>query len=85
MTAVHELDPFSRRQLVRQDDGTPGIAGRYLALQERHKQAADAMFVGMLAAEFTDHELAILNDSPYICDWWRMLMKQAGRPMGRVQ
>jgi hypothetical protein len=83
VTQVHDMDPFSRRQLIGQGNALPGIAGRYMALQEQHKKAADAMFVGMLAAEFTDHELAILNDSPYMCDWWRILMKKAGRQMER--
>jgi hypothetical protein len=66
------IDPFRQRQV-------PDIAGRFLKERDRHQRQADLMWLGTLAALFSDHELRLLNDLGYLsrhdCD----LLSQVGR------
>lgn len=67
------LDPFRARQL-------PDVAGRLLRERRRHQRHADAMWLGQLAALFSDHELGLLDDAGYLSQHDRDLLAQAGRP-----
>jgi hypothetical protein len=66
------IDPFRQRQV-------PDVAGRFLRERARHQRQADLMWLGVLAALFSDHDLRLLGDlgylSPHDCD----LLSQAGR------
>ena len=70
-----DLDPFRKRQV-------PDVAGRFLKERDRHQRQADLMWLGVLVAMFSDHELGLLEDLGFMCqhDW--DLLRQAGR--GRV-
>lgn len=66
------IDPFRERQV-------PDVAGRFLRERDRHRRQADLMWLGMLAALFSDHELKLLDDLGYLSPRDRDLLRQAGR------
>ena len=67
-----KIDPFRERQVR-------DVAGRFEKERDRHRRQADLMWLGTMAALFSDHELRLLNDlgslSQHDCD----LLGQAGR------
>lgn len=69
-----ELDPFRSRQV-------PDVAGRFMAERDRSRRQADLMWLGTMAALFSDHELRLLNDVGFLSQHDRDLLKQAGRPV----
>lgn len=66
------IDPFRSRQV-------PDVAGRFLKERDRHQRQADLMWLGVMVALFSDHELGLLEDLGFMSqhDW--DLLKQAGR------
>lgn len=66
------VDPFRARQV-------PDVAGRFLKERDRQQRQADLMWLGTMAAMFSDHELRPLNDLGYLSEHDRNLLKQAGR------
>lgn len=66
------VDPFRARQV-------PDVAGRFLKERDRQQRQADLMWLGTMAAMFSDHELRLLNDLGYLSEHDRNLLKQAGR------
>ena len=73
------LDPFSKRVLYGAADEA-GVWQRWMALQAQHRDMAAKLWAGMVATEFTDHELSVL-DRAAISDHDRVVMVRAGRPM----
>lgn len=73
-----DLDVFSQQRF-------PDIATRWNDARRRHRGASNALWIGMVATEFEDDELAILNIAGYFspndCD----LIRQAGRSFEREQ
>ena len=63
--AASSIDPFRQRQVS-------DVAGRFLKERDEHKRHADLMWLGTMAALFSDHELQLLADlgflSPHDCD-----------------
>jgi len=68
------LDPFRSRQV-------PDVAGRFTRERDRSRRQADLMWLGTMAAMFSDHELRLLNDLGFLCQRDRDLLSQAGRPV----
>ena len=66
------IDPFRQRQV-------PDVAGRFLKERDRHQQQADLMWLGMLVALFSDHELRLLHDLGYLSQHDLDLLRQSGR------
>ncbi len=66
------IDPFRKRQV-------PDVAGRFLKERDRHRRQADLMWLGVMAALFSDHELRLLNDLGFLSRHDRDLLSQAGR------
>ena len=66
------LDPFRSRQV-------PDVAGRFLRERDRHERQAALMWLGTMAALFSDHELRLLNDLGFLCPRDQDLLSQAGR------
>ena len=66
------IDPFRERQV-------PDVAGRFLKERDRHQRQADLMWLGAMAALFSDHELRLLNDLGFLSQHDRDLLCQAGR------
>jgi len=66
-----KIDPFRERQV-------PDVAGRFLKYRDGHQRHADMMWLGALA-QFTDHELRLLDDLGYLSQRDRDLRNQAGR------
>jgi hypothetical protein len=66
------LDPFRSRQV-------PDVAGRLLKERDRHQRQANLMWLGTLAAMFSDHELKLLNDAGFLSQHDHDLLRQAGR------
>ena len=71
------IDPFRRRQL-------PDVGQRFLRERDRHQRQADLMWLGCLAAMFSDHELRLLDDVGYLSPRDHDLLKQAGRRIPSV-
>ena len=69
-----KIDPFRGRQ-------APDVAGRFLKERDRQQRHADLMWLGAMAALFSDHELRLLNDLGYLSQHDRDLLSQAGRAM----
>lgn len=65
-------DPFRSRQV-------PDVAGRFLKERDRHQRQADLMWLGTMAALFSDHELRLLNDLGFLSQHDHDLLRQAGR------
>jgi hypothetical protein len=63
------LDPFRERQ-------KPAVAGRFLKEQERHRRQADLMWLGVLASQFTEHEVRLLDDLGFLSQHDRDLLEQ---------
>lgn len=73
------IDPFRERQV-------PDVAGRFRRERDRHQRQADLMWLGVMAALFSDHELRLLNDLGFLSQRDRDLLAQAGRSVtGSVQ
>lgn len=53
------IDRFRARQV-------PDVAQRFLRERDRHHRQAGHMWLGQLAAEFSDHELRLLADLGYL-------------------
>jgi hypothetical protein len=68
------LDPFRSRQV-------PEVAGRFQRERARQRRQADLMWLGVMAAMFSDHELRLLDDLGFLCQNDRDLLRQAGRLM----
>jgi hypothetical protein len=68
------LDPFRSRQV-------PEVAGRFKRERARQQRQADLMWLGVMAAMFSDHELRLLDDLGSLCQNDRDLLRQAGRYM----
>jgi hypothetical protein len=66
------IDRFRQRQV-------PDVAGRFLKERKRHERQADLMWLGTMAALFSDHELKLLNDLGFLSQHDRDLLGQAGR------
>ena len=66
------IDPFRERQV-------PDVAGRFLKERDRQQRQADLMWLGVMAALFSDHELRLLNDLGFLSQHDRDLLSQAGR------
>lgn len=66
------LDPFRERQ-------ASDVAGRFLRERDRHQRQADLMWLGVMAALFSDHELRLLNDLGFLSQRDHDLLNQAGR------
>ena len=73
--SVQGLDPFRSRQV-------PDVAGRFEKERDRHQRQADLMWLGTMAAMFSDHELGLLNDLGFLSQHDRALISQAGRRTG---
>ena len=69
---VQGIDPFRSRQV-------PDVAGRLRRERDRHQRQADLMWLGTMAALFSDHELRLLNDLGFLSQHDRDLLGQAGR------
>ena len=67
-----DIDPFRRRQV-------PDVAGRFKKERDRQQRQADLMWLGAMAALFSDHELRLLNDLGFLCPRDRDLLSQVGR------
>jgi hypothetical protein len=63
------LDPFRQRQ-------APSVAGRFQAERKRHQRAADLMWTGTLASQFTSHEIRLLDDLGFLSRHDRDLLSQ---------
>jgi len=68
------LDPFRSRQV-------PDVAGRFTRERDRSQRQADLMWLGSMAALFSDHELRLLDDLGFLSQRDRDLLRQAGRYM----
>ena len=66
------LDPFRERQ-------ASDVAGRFTKERDRQQRQADLMWLGAMAALFSDHELRLLNDLGFLSQHDRDLLSQAGR------
>lgn len=53
------LDPFRQRQ-------ASDVAKRFLKERDEHKRHADLMWLGTMAALFSDHELQLLADLGFL-------------------
>ena len=71
ITATPRLDPFRERQV-------PDVAGRFLKYRDMQQRSADLMWLGCLA-QFSDHELRLLDDLGYLSQRDHDLLKHAGR------
>lgn len=69
------IDPFRERQV-------PDVAGRFLKERDRQQRQADLMWLGTMAALFSDHELRLLDDLGFLSQHDRDLLSQAGRSIG---
>lgn len=67
-----DIDPFRRRQ-------APGVAGRFQKERDRHQRQADLMWIGVMVAMFSDHDLRLLNDLGFLSRRDHDLLQQAGR------
>jgi hypothetical protein len=72
LTRSPNIDPFRGRQV-------PDVAGRFLKERDRQQRQADLMWLGVMAALFSDHELQLLNDLGFLSPRDRDLLRQAGR------
>lgn len=68
------LDPFRSRQV-------PDVARRFQRERDRWERQASLMWLGVMAAMFSDHELRLLDDLGFLCQNDRDLLRQAGRYM----
>ena len=68
------IDPFRSRQV-------PDVAGRFRRERDRSQRQADLMWLGTMAALFSDHELRLLNDLGFLSQHDLDLLSQAGRPV----
>jgi hypothetical protein len=66
------LDPFRSRQV-------PEVAGRFQRERARQERQASLMWLGVMAAMFSDHELRLLDDLGFMSQNDRDLLRQAGR------
>ena len=71
---VQGIDPFRSRQV-------PDVACRFLKERDRSQRQADLMWLGTMAAMFSDHELKLLNDLGFLSQRDRDLLRQARRPL----
>ena len=69
------IDPFRERQV-------PDVAGRFERERDRCRRQADLMWLGTMAALFSDHELRLMNDLGFLSQHDRDLLAQAGRSVG---
>ena len=72
MTSQPAIDPFRKRQ-------GPDVAGWFLRERKRYQRQADLMWLGTMAAFFSDHELTLLNDLGYLSQHDNDLLRQAAR------
>ena len=70
-----KIDPFRERQVS-------DVAGRFRKERDRQQRQADLMWLGVMAALFSDHELRLLNDLGFLSQHDRDLLSQAGRSVG---
>ena len=63
-----KIDPFRGRQV-------PDVAGRFLKERDAHQRHADLMWLGAMAALFSDHELQLLADLGFLSLHDRDLLK----------
>jgi hypothetical protein len=63
------LDRFRSRQV-------PDVAGRFLKERDRHERAAALMWQGILAGQFTEHEIKLLDDLGYLSQRDHDLLEQ---------
>lgn len=68
------IDPFRKRQV-------PDVARRFKQERDKCRRQADLMWLGAMAAMFSDHELKLLEDLGFLCPHDRDLLRQAGRPV----
>jgi hypothetical protein len=69
---MSNLDPFRSRQV-------PEVAGRFRRERDRQRRQADLMWLGAMAALFSDHELRMLDDLGFLSKRDLDLLRQAGR------
>ena len=69
---MNAIDPFRQRQV-------PDVAARFRRERGKHQRQADLMWLGSLAAMFSDHELGLLEDIGYLSQRDLDLIRQAGR------
>ena len=62
-------DPFRGRQV-------PAVAGRFQKERAAHQRAADLMWSGILASQFTEHEIGLLDDLGFLSPHDRNLLQQ---------
>ena len=74
-SGVQDLDPFRSRQASE-------VLSRFSRERKRHQRQADLMWLGTLAAMFSDHELGILDDLGFLSQHDRDLIAQAQRHAG---
>lgn len=67
-----DLDPFRARQV-------PDVGNRFLRERDRQQRQADLMWLGVMAALFSDHELRLLDDLGFLSQRDRDLLRQAAR------
>lgn len=72
---VADLDPFTRTRFS-------DISQRFLDAKRAHQRAERRLWLGTIAAEFADDELAVLKDMGYLCQNDEDLMRAASRPVG---
>lgn len=66
------IDPFRARQV-------PDVTSRFTRERDRCRKQADLMWLGMLVALFSDHDLRLLQDLGFLCPRDLDLLRQAGR------
>jgi hypothetical protein len=72
MSLGPNLDPFRSRQV-------PEVAGRFRRERDRQERQASLMWLGAMAAMFSDYELRLLDDLGCLSQNDRDLLRQAGR------
>lgn len=77
VTLGPKIDPFRERQVH-------DVAGRFRKERDRQQRQADLMWLGVMAALFSDHELRLLDDLGFLSQRDRDLLAQAGRMVERI-
>jgi hypothetical protein len=72
--SMSDLDPFTKQRF-------PEIARRWMDAQRAHQRTERLLWLGTMAASFSDDELSILNTMGYVCPSDRDLLARAARPV----
>lgn len=72
VNGISDLDPFRERQ-------ARDVLHRFTREQDRCRRQADLMWVGVMVAMFSDHELRLIDDCGFLSQRDLDLLRQAGR------